>query len=169
MISGLAQSATKGIQMGLDITAYKNIHKVEGDSKDQDSELLFITDYDIEWSNGFERGHATDLAAGYYEHDNDPWMFCAGSYSRYNHWRNRLAALADGDDFIELIQFADNEGVIGPAVSAKLAKDFAGYDKKAKRFGYIDEKDEREYFYRKFNDWRKAFETAAQNGCVVFQ
>ena len=81
--------------------------------------------------------------------------FRAGSYGGYNSWRDTLAKMAGyalekydagygeresycvecwgGDEgpFSELINFSDAEGVIGTAVSAKLAKDFADYQGKA--------------------------------------
>src|SRR5688572_19587868 len=90
----------------------------------------------------------------------EAFAFRAGSYGSYNAWRERLAELADypqepyqayetlppklrrdaaawsgkadGMPFVELVNFSDCEGVIGAGVSAKLAKDFAEWDERAK-------------------------------------
>ncbi|WP_175974590.1 hypothetical protein [Burkholderia sp. BCC1047] len=109
----------------------------------------------------------------------------SGGYSRYNFWREKLAKLAGyqpisvdqygtgkselrhdhaawnatSGPFWELICFSDCEGVIGSAVSAKLAQDFAQFDEQAK----ADES-----FYAIYSQWRAAFDMAAQNGCVQF-
>jgi len=65
----------------------------------------------------------------------DKQRFRAGSYSGYGEWRNSLATVAGfrsarhawenahSGPFFELLNFADNDGVIGPEVSAKLARD----------------------------------------------
>ena len=109
----------------------------------------------------------------------------AGSYGGYNRWRDQLAELAgyplgkfkDGygereshavacwngeqGPFSELINFADNEGVIGAAVSKKLANDFAAFQTKAD--AHPDD-----YFKSKYAEWRKMFELASDGGCVKF-
>ena len=75
----------------------------------------------------------------------DSFAFQAGSYMYYSKWRNQLAEMAglgsaeavrtnpekEGLPFVELINFSDCEGVIGPKVAAKLAKDFADYEDRA--------------------------------------
>lgn len=122
-----------------------------------------------------------------YEFDGEVGRFRAGSYGGYNVWRDELARLAgypetryrsdysDRDElrydagaweategpFWELINFADNEGDIGAAVSAKLAKDFADFQSKADSWGD-------EYWRERYANWRKAFETAADGGFVIF-
>ena len=80
------------------------------------------------------------------------------SYGGYNRWREALSMLALGvmprrvwdkpDDFagqpfVELINFSDCEGTIGPDVAARLAVDFATYDEKAR--GAMDEWDYLQY------------------------
>jgi hypothetical protein len=114
--------------------------------------------------------------------------FRAGSYGGYNGWREQLATLAeypavsyapyhpdhatmrrdaaawqgkaDGMPFVELVNFSDCEGVIGSLVAAKLAKDFAEWDERAKAIGGG--------FYDRYTHWRQAFEMAADGGCVDF-
>ncbi|MNJ79827.1 hypothetical protein D3C77_779790 [compost metagenome] len=48
--------------------------------------------------------------------------------------------------------------------SAKLAKDFADFDERAKYF----DGDEDGWFYKKYLDWKKAFELASDGGTVDF-
>lgn len=169
--------------MGLDITAYARLTKlpeppIRGqDCPDGQFWCRLNTDFP---------GRANDLedrAAYSYERRIG---FAAGSYSGYGEWREELAKLAgypavshrsywekepqllhaagawerDGGPFWELINFADNEGVIGALVSAKLAKDFNAFQTKANEVGG--------WFLRKYNEWRQAFELAADCGAVDF-
>lgn len=115
--------------------------------------------------------------------------FWAGGYGRYNGWREQLAKLAgykpvmfesvqgyapsarpshqvgafeyDSGPFKELICFSDCDGVIGPQVAMKLARDFADWDERAKEAGD-------EWFYEKYREWRECFEMASDNGAVSF-
>jgi hypothetical protein len=64
--------------------------------------------------------------------------------------------------FVELLNFSDCEGFIGPKTSAKLHADFLEWHDKAKSF-----KDGGEYFYDLYQKWMKAFEVASDGGCVV--
>lgn len=110
--------------------------------------------------------------------------FQAGSYSGYNRWRENLCRFANGvapdtiwfdeetwagKPFFELVMFSDAEGTIGPKTSAKLAKDFADYElhclSAAQQLADVDE---REWFVEKYEDFRAAFELAAQDGFVIF-
>ena len=115
--------------------------------------------------------------------------FYSTSYSGYNWWRETLAKLAgyepvwyesvpgyapskklshqvgafgvDSGAFHELICFSDCEGTIGAKTSAKLAKDFAEFDEKAKALG-----DDR--FYKGYELFKECFEFASDNGAVKF-
>jgi hypothetical protein len=102
--------------------------------------------------------------------------FRAGSYSGYNRWREQLSMMALGvmptvvwrnqgefkdKPFYEIVHFSDCEGVIGPKTSAKLAKDFEDHLDKAR-----EELDE--YSFGKYEEWLKAFQTAADDGLVQF-
>lgn len=111
--------------------------------------------------------------------DGSKFGFHAGSYSGYNQWREWLAALAGhgtpetiwntpspSGPFVEMINFSDCEGTIGPDVSAKLAKDFAEWDERAKVSG---EGDGGKYSnYGRYCNFREAFEAAADGGKVIF-
>lgn len=110
--------------------------------------------------------------------------FRAGSYSGYNWWRKQLSVLAhdvepeeiwdgeleDGAAFVELIDFPDNEGAIGPKTSAKLAADFAVHaeaiENKARET--IEDAGELDYFLESYGEWKTAFELAMHDGFVVF-
>lgn len=116
------------------------------------------------------------------------FSFRAGSYSGYNAWRQRLCRLALGVDcgdvwdspdlyagkpFVELIDFSDSNGFIGPEASSKLRSDFVRFAgevekglKKGKEGGNLSEDDE--WFAESYRDWQKAFSLAADGGVVIF-
>lgn len=110
------------------------------------------------------------------------------SYSGYNRWRETLAKLAGypldyretfgvrepshaaaawngkvqaGAPFWELVNFADNDGTIGPVAAAKLLRDFAEFDGRAKE---ITE----DYFYSGYCELRRGLEIAADGGALDF-
>lgn len=109
--------------------------------------------------------------------------FRAGAYSGYNRWRERLAKMAGypetlisdeyyGDRmlcaaacwagapgiFSELINFPNNEGTIGPKTCAKLAKDF-------NEFTPLDAGPS---FMSTYNNFKTAFNSVGDSGCVDF-
>jgi hypothetical protein len=159
--------------VGLDISYYSNLKPAPDAPRDEYGEVdyaAFFTAHDGELDL-----RAPDLAPGVYAFDK-MGKFRAGSYGGYNQWRAQLAQLAGypsdryvwdheqellGKPFVELISFSDCEGVIGPAVSAKLAGDFAAFQAKA-------DAHEDEWFRSKYADWRAAFEAAAKGGAVDF-
>jgi hypothetical protein len=120
---------------------------------------------------------AAGISEGVLYEPADKFSFRAGSYSGYNRWRDQLARIAgfaddsdawengpQGKPFYELIHFSDCEGVIGPTIAAKLAKDFADNQPHADAFVGP----ESDWFQTKYADWRKAFEMASDNGAVSF-
>jgi hypothetical protein len=163
--------------MRLDITAYRKLTKAINPAMEDGCP--------VDWENHF---HAHEASIDFTE-ENWPGRsagiergavytfaeslgFRAGSYSGYNTWRSWLAAFAEevmtdndltSEPFIELIHFADNEGVIGPAVAAKLANDFADNQERAETFnpGNV-------WWIEQYEHWRKAFEMAADAGAVEF-
>lgn len=127
--------------MGLDISAYSYLRPAENvemeDGEPKDWARYWRPGASMEWSEKQwpGRGEGIDPTTVYEKHGT--FDFRAGSYSAYNEWRDWLAKVAGfasaeecwdrgklGDPFFELIHFADNEGVIGPKVAAKLAEDF---------------------------------------------
>ena len=171
--------------MGLDITAYSRMTKVEveldeeGDPVNQD---IYYTHARV-YAAGF-RGQHDDLEDGAFYAYEDEFGFRAGSYSGYSAWRGQLAKFAgypklratDGHTaacwegaegpFAELIDFSDCEGSIGPATSAKLARDFAEHEERARTFDAGP--DDEGWFFRKYQEWKQAFEFAADGGMVAF-
>jgi hypothetical protein len=157
--------------MGLDIAVFRNIElDPHGDPYTQpDTFVAFIHPSFPEQGEGLTDG-------GVYRSNDEMYRFRAGSYSGYNAWREMLCEMVydalpiilwehpdefKGEPFYELINFADNEGAIGPIVSAKLAKDFADYQAKA-------DQHEDEFFRDLYSKWRTAFEMASENGVVIF-
>jgi hypothetical protein len=163
--------------MGLDISYYRQIAPDANASEDD-----WETRVELYPNPAFPM-QADGLSQGWYAYGTSDG-FRAGSYSGYNDWREWLATLAgypedpDADDrhrhsdgasllaegpFHELICFSDCEGVIGPKTSAKLAKDFAEFDDRARA---ADEEDG--WNYNLYCRWREAFEAASDNGAVDF-
>lgn len=175
--------------MGLDIVAYCNAVKIEVvfaedgqwtpldpvSHQPMEDGLVFIAAVDAPAA-----AHAMPLTHRGVYRATEEYGFRAGSYSGYNWWRNELAKMAgyaarehrgetsycldcwDGlaGPFSELINFSDCEGTIGSQYGAKLARDFAEFDTRAKAMG--------EEFYESSREWRKAFDMAADNGAVIF-
>ncbi len=167
--------------MGLDITGCRAIRKIgeyqEGVFGDFRKREIVLHPAIVEHVSKNWPGHAAGLTAGLYACE-ETYAFRAGSYSGYNKWRDRLAALtgwgsadacwesfAESGPFLELINFADNEGFIGASVAAKLARDFADY-----RAAITNQlgPDERAEFLYAYEDWAKVITLAAQGGCVLF-
>ena len=175
--------------MGLDITAHRGLRKAApGEGIDpQYGDADYTNGWHKMYVNDDFPAQADDIEHDAIYHADDSFGFRAGSYSGYNEWREMLARLVGYPEaphpsprragemsnaasvwndpkpgpFVELINFSDCEGVIGPRTSAKLAKDFAAYQAKAD--AHPDD-----YFRAKYADWRKAFEMAADNGAVYF-
>ncbi len=162
------------MKVGLDITAYHRLkvakprpaHGEDYDYQTQvniDAPTLSLTENN--WP-----GRTAGTSAGVFDFDEE-FRFRAGSYVGYNTWRDDLAKFAGFDSaklvwdtspsgpFVELINFSDCEGFIGPVVAAKLAKDFMDHAARAADQGWFSEC---------YANWRKAFEMAADGGCVDF-
>lgn len=160
--------------MGLDVAAYKNLTVVATcDPSDEEryDELRgrhtrFYVNPAFPGREGCIREHT------FYDGDyiDGPSM----AYSYYSRWREQLAELVGAEPkeylhmngftrtsrcvdywfndkqgpFAEQINFSDCEGVIGPVVMTKLAKDYAEWDKRASTHG-----DQWLYdIYRKFHN-----------------
>lgn len=156
--------------MGLDITAYKNLKKVENPKLDGCGEIDWDSQFrggpSMEWSEKHfpGRGEGIEVNAVYSFEEN--YGFHAGSYFGYNRWRFMLKEFSKGASFQELINFADNEGVIGPVVSKKLYQDFKDNEKRAIEFSKSTL--DGGWWLEKYRYWMKAFEMASNNGAVDF-
>lgn len=166
--------------MGLDVSAYSGLEKVSEQeaSEDEDAYLRLRQDPDFP-------GRADEIEDNaYYKYTENKHFFSRG-YGGYNAWRDELARIAGytlsfyteyGKEwpsyaatvwnnpkpgpFMELINFTDCDGIIGAAVSKKLAADFAEFQSKA------DHEDKR--FKEGYDQLRAAFEMASNNGIVKF-
>lgn len=159
--------------MGLDISAYRALRPApeaeldsDGDPKDYDS-FTRITPRMVALTEEEFPGRTAGVQTGILTFGMK-LRFRAGSYSGYSQWRDWLASISGWGSaklcwegtrtegpFYELISFSDCEGVIGPQVAAKLAKDFDDFAEKAG--------DDERYAL-----WRKAFTMAADGGAVEF-
>lgn len=162
--------------MGLDITAYRQLRERADISTDfaLDHWDQFFVASAVDWANSHWPGRGDPVKEGLVYGFAEKLGFPAGSYGNYGRWRSWLARVAgyagsdsywssapEGAPFYELINFADNEGVIGSVVAKKLADDFA-------KFQDVADADGGEWERAKYADWRKAFEMAADGGCVDF-
>jgi hypothetical protein len=179
--------------MGLDITAYRKLTKLDvvfdADGEPIDPQTREpVDDYMKVYANSDFPGRAEGLEdRAIYSYEEADSCLSLG-YGGYNGWREALAKMAgyplteyegqfgsrekahaaacwgDGETgpFAELINFTDCDGTIGPVVAAKLARDFAEWDERAKAVG------EPHYFYRIYAELRKGVEMAADGGALRF-
>ena len=158
--------------MGLDITAYKNLHVVENPELDEEGypsnwESEWMPGAGVEWSEENFPGRAPELKCDAVYGFEDSYDFRAGSYSGYGWWRDKLEEFARDDDFYELIEFADNEGAIGASVSAKLYEDFIRNRADAEKFQKTITDDDG-WWLEQYDKWTTAFSYAKENGAVDF-
>lgn len=159
--------------MGLDISAYKKLSLVKNPTVDENGERVnWETEWQpgasMEWSEKYFPGRGEGIEPRSVYAWEDKFDFRAGSYSGYNWWRAKLNEFSNGTCFQELVEFADNEGVIGPVVSKKLLKDFKDNKDRAQEFSKSMD-DEGEYWFEKYEAWLMAFEYAAEDGAVEFR
>ncbi len=169
---------------GLDVTAYSGLVEVPNADVDKDGvpkakDMVRLSP--VDFPERFK-----DLKSGAIYRFKKQFDFRAGSYSGYNRWRNELAKLAgyhpidaktvDGKTesrydaaawkaksgpFLELINFSDAEGVIGPIACEKLYADFVAHHKAAMAHSSKD-------FQESYLDWEKALELGSRNGALEF-
>lgn len=157
--------------MGLDITAYKKLKVVENPQVDEDGDLVnWETEWtpgeSMKWSEKHFPGRGEGIIADSTYTYEDSFGFRAGSYSSYGYWRDKLEEFKENEAFQELIDFADNEGVIGPVVSKKLLEDFKQHEKEAEEFSKTF--DDGGWFIQQYKMWMEAFEMAADDGAIDF-
>jgi hypothetical protein len=173
--------------MGLDITAYSKVRKLQ--------DLPRLEDGDIDWDEiGDEKiivtanpdfhERAEGIEEGLYACDGEKHCFRAGSYGGYNTFRNMLAQVGmgaadfevwgqpgtySGEPFFELVNFSDCEGMIGPKTCAKLYQDFLSL--KDTFYAQMDaggDESYAEYYKQKYEDWTEAFRIGQDAGFVDF-
>jgi len=161
--------------MGLDITALRRV-ELSPAGDDADPDAMYEQGYEFAYvGSGDFADRADGLVTGYYK-GTERLDFRAGSYHGYNDWRAWLCRTMlevepvevwgnpdafDDKPFFELIHFADNEGIIGPETSKRLAQAFDVGDAKARATGDTD-------YYGLYRRFQQAFELAADGGLVEF-
>lgn len=167
--------------MGLDITAYRQLQPSPGEPLDADGEPVdwknvFFPGTSMEWSEREFPGRAEGIQLRMPYQFAEKYRHGGHSYSGYNKWRNLLAVFAgytSAEDcwknhvsgpFFELINFFDNEGVIGPVVSGKLLADFQKNRERLRTWSDPD----RSYLESRYDEWTKVFEFGADGGAVRF-
>lgn len=164
--------------MGLDITAYRQLSKNDKPELNEygyAEDCFFVYKSMYEFSQQFGQCQPAGLLPETHYDYQTSIGFRAGSYSGYGAWRDWLAKVAGYESaksvwdnpppegpFVELINFADNEGVIGPIASAKLAMDFAAFREAAEKHS------DGLWYFEAYCKWQEAFEMAADNGAVDF-
>lgn len=170
--------------MGLGITAYSRLFPVARDTYSTETmatmiehgHYLSVTEPIIKFTETNFPGRSGGIKPGIYGYC-DRLSFRAGSYSGYGQFRNWLATVVgrkdardywnhgdNGQPFFELIHFADNEGIIGARVAAKLLRDFQHHDATAETLDTTVDKD----FIHAYRRWRMACELASDDGCIDF-
>lgn len=176
--------------MGLDISVYANVRPMaEQPVRDATGRLP---------EDAWERGVRAYLASGGFRRslrglEDGTWYegervtgFRAGSYSGYNRFRADLCRAALGVEpeevwrepeawvdrpFYELINFADNEGTIGPEAAADLYADFRDQEGAVMASDAVAalDGDDREWFAELYATWKDAFRIAGErHGLVEF-
>ena len=177
--------------MGLDITAYKDVTKLDGvkyiDGEVYDATLSAVDDDKFDFvvyvADDFPGRQGSLEDYGVYK-SGDSFGFRAGSYSGYNSWRNKLAELA-GYELGSYEQYGREwpshaatawKATSGPfweLINFSDCEGTIGPEASAKLL-----KDFQEFeaeaekiggdFFEKYQDLKQAFEMAAQNGAVKF-
>ena len=168
---GYGSAGIERRNMGLDIRVFKGLKKVNNPELDEYG--YPINEYTqwkpgagMEWSESVWPGKGKPLNYNeVYEYEKSEY-FHAGSYHGYNWWRDCLNEFAGNVAFQELIDFADNEGVIGSELSKKLYEDFRIYHDRAKE--YSEKIADGLWWFDKYCEWEKAFEMAKDDGAVEF-
>lgn len=175
--------------MGLDITAYRNAILLPEHERNDDCYeehvLAFaygcfprsfrgLADADVTFE--FGRGGEPFVGGRCYDvSDSESIGFHGGSYTGYNRLRDALSQTFLGVDagtvarqpeqyvdepFFELINFADNEGCIGPEAAADLLVDFEA--------GRQQWEAEHPDLLGWYDEWITACRLAADNGLIKF-
>ena len=168
--------------MGLDILAFERVtltdeHPVE----DEEGNYCGDADdhYPIYAQGDYQKQLGGLLPNRCYDTSGKTFHFRAGSYSGYSAWRDALSIAGLGVPsmrvwqepatwsicpFYELINFSDCEGVIGPSMAYKLARDFR-IQRETVRPRLLAQG---AWYAELYDLWQEAFELAANTGMVRF-
>ena len=194
--------------MGLDCTAYYNCKYIGKGSYDEDEDVWRMLNGSalcrtLNYVEVYEHSlvdfpaSSKGMLAGLYSYE-DEKLWCAGSYTGYNHCRDALAKMAgytpdtsfaensmasrfphtasvrkvQSGPFHSLLYFSDCDGVIGTEACGILANDFQTYDTKACQMRDVlnneDGINNGDHWYDLYRMWRDSCEFASHNGFIVF-
>lgn len=162
--------------MGLDITAVSHLKHVGPEPEDFDWETNWGFYFKAHAYDGFEYSMRGLVDGHLYQTttQSDTFGFRAGSYSGYGRFREMLVEHVgttipdywEGHDtslpFYELVNFADNEGTIGPQAAADLLIDFEKY--RESFFAAFDDDWDRD----RYDYWLRACKLASAGGLIDF-
>lgn len=84
-------------------------------------------------------------------------------------WSHAADAAVQASPFFELINFADNEGVIAGDAARRIRDAFGAWAERAEAFaGEMEPASMGVYWWDRYQRWRGAFDLAADAGCVAF-
>ena len=152
--------------------------EVDRQGKCLDEVYFLLTANDADWKD-----YLAPMEPGLYAYTptTKKFEFRAGAYSYYNLWRKHLCQFAlgveaeilwenperfIGQPFVEIINFTDCDGRIGPLLATKLARDFRDHSSQAEEFAALLEDDPD--FIENYRDFSKAFEVASR-GALTFR
>ncbi len=155
--------------MGLDITYYEKIEAAPDFKGELDGSHIHygLIYFDADGKDGV--GHLDGLPEGVMKVSGTIDGFRAASYGHYSKWRYALEqAVKKVSDkpFDELINFCDCAGIIGPTTSAKLAGDFKANRERVFAAFAQSKYEDGGYYCKMYDDFLRAFQTAAYTGCV---
>lgn len=130
------------------------------------------------FSNPLFPAHISGLDSNmFYRCNGKKMRFGAATYEEYQKFRVHLARVAGFTNelelilkggplyFIELLNFSDSEGTIGPMVCKKLYNDFRdNYDIAEEYFKGVEEGGK---YWMHYQNWCKALSVARQNGAIL--
>lgn len=166
--------------MGPQIIVYNKLKRL------QDSEVALCEDGSPEesnvatfFSNPDFPAHITGLDSTiYYKCTGKMLSFSGGTYEEYGAFKDHLAQIAGFKNakdvwhkntmgyFVELINFSDYEGTIGPILCSKLYKDFKDMYQRAEH--YFAQIPNSNKFWNCYKNWLKALKYAQQDGAILF-
>lgn len=161
--------------MGLDVSFYASATKVEhspaypfDDDECWDAHhVLYVSDFPKQ-ADGLEH-HSCWVTEGRVAHIHHSY----GGYNLFREWLSKTALdvapefvwtkpeAYEGKSFVDLINFADNEGTIGPVTAQRLASQFA-----SQRSRIVATNDD---MIDRYDEWGTAFALVGETGFVVFR
>lgn len=158
--------------MGLVISAFDGVKLVRAMTV-KESNGIETPDGQVYLYQDGDRPQSDGMVDGFYTFADKSRRHDVGPYSSYGFFRDALSRLMlamSAEDvwsskrtegpFVELINFSDCDGFIGPKTSAKLAVDFALHADKTTGA--------EKGFRREYAAFRRAFDRAALGGAVKF-